>query len=65
MVDDISGGSTSEIIPQLPPGLTLKVSRTTRRRSAKIVAALEDHLLEGTMLAGLVCGSSCAASARR
>jgi len=30
----------------------------------KIVAALENHLVEGTVLAASWCGSSCAASAR-
>ena len=43
-----------QIIPQLPPGLTIKVSTDDSVPIKKIVAALEDHLVEGTILAGLV-----------
>ena len=54
LVDDIRGRLDSEIIPQLPAGLTLTVSIDDSAPIRKIVAALEDHLLEGTILAGLV-----------
>jgi HAE1 family hydrophobic/amphiphilic exporter-1 len=54
LVDDIRGRLESEIIPQLPAGLTLTVSIDDSAPIRKIVAALEDHLLEGTILAGLV-----------
>jgi len=54
LVDDIRGRLDSEIIPQLPAGLTLTVSIDDSAPIRKIVSALEDHLLEGTILAGLV-----------
>ncbi len=54
LVDDIRARLDSEIIPQLPAGLTLTVSIDDSAPIRKIVAALEDHLLEGTILAGLV-----------
>ena len=54
LVDDIRARLDAEIIPQLPAGLTLTVSIDDSAPIRKIVAALEDHLLEGTILAGLV-----------
>ena len=54
LVDDIRRRLDSEIIPQLPAGLTLTVSIDDSAPIRKIVSALEDHLLEGTILAGLV-----------
>jgi len=54
LVDDIRERLDTEIIPQLPAGLTLTVSIDDSAPIRKIVSALEDHLLEGTILAGLV-----------
>ncbi len=54
LVDDIRERLDNQIIPQLPAGLTLKVSIDDSAPIRKIVSALEDHLLEGTILAGLV-----------
>jgi HAE1 family hydrophobic/amphiphilic exporter-1 len=54
LVDDIRERLDTQIIPQLPAGLTLKVSIDDSAPIRKIVSALEDHLLEGTILAGLV-----------
>jgi HAE1 family hydrophobic/amphiphilic exporter-1 len=54
LVDDIRQRLDTQIIPQLPAGLTLTVSIDDSAPIRKIVAALEDHLLEGTILAGLV-----------
>jgi HAE1 family hydrophobic/amphiphilic exporter-1 len=54
LVDDIRRRLDEEVIPQLPPGLTIKVSSDDSAPIRKIVAALEDHLVEGTILAGLV-----------
>jgi len=54
LVDDVRARLDREIIPQLPAGLSLKVSIDDSAPIRKIVAALEDHLLEGTILAGLV-----------
>jgi hydrophobic/amphiphilic exporter-1 (mainly G- bacteria), HAE1 family len=54
LVDDIRERLETQIIPQLPAGLTLTTSIDDSAPIRKIVAALEDHLLEGTILAGLV-----------
>ena len=54
LVDDIRRRLDEQIIPQLPAGLTIKVSSDDSAPIRKIVAALEDHLVEGTILAGLV-----------
>jgi HAE1 family hydrophobic/amphiphilic exporter-1 len=54
LVDDIRARLDTQIIPQLPAGLTLKVSIDDSSPIRKIVNALEDHLVEGTILAGLV-----------
>jgi len=54
LVDDIRKRLDEQVIPQLPPGLAIKVSTDDSDPIRKIVAALEDHLIEGTILAGLV-----------
>ena len=54
LVDDIRERLDTQIIPQLPAGLTLKVSIDDSAPIRRIVSALEEHLLEGTVLAGLV-----------
>jgi HAE1 family hydrophobic/amphiphilic exporter-1 len=54
LVDDIRRRLDEQIIPQLPAGLTIQVSSDDSAPIRKIVAALEDHLVEGTILAGLV-----------
>jgi len=54
LVDDVRRRLDEQIIPQLPAGLTIQVSSDDSAPIRKIVAALEDHLVEGTILAGLV-----------
>jgi len=54
LVDDVRRRLDEQVIPQLPAGLTVKVSSDDSAPIRKIVAALEDHLVEGTILAGLV-----------
>jgi HAE1 family hydrophobic/amphiphilic exporter-1 len=54
LVDDIRERLDTQIVPQLPAGLTMKVSIDDSTPIRRIVSALEDHLLEGTVLAGLV-----------
>ena len=54
LVDDVRRRLDEQVIPQLPAGLTLKVSSDDSAPIRKIVAALQDHLVEGTVLAGLV-----------
>jgi hypothetical protein len=53
LVDDIRARLDAQIIPQLPAGLTLTVSIDDSNPIRKIVSALEDHLVEGTILLGL------------
>ncbi|MGE0467583.1 MAG: efflux RND transporter permease subunit [Steroidobacteraceae bacterium] len=43
-----------DIIPQLPAGMTLRVALDDAELIEEIVAALGDHLIEGTVLAALV-----------
>ena len=54
LVDDVRARLATQIVPQLPAGLEIKVSTDDSEPIRKIVAALEDHLIEGTVLAGLV-----------
>ncbi|RPI12991.1 MAG: efflux RND transporter permease subunit [Lysobacterales bacterium] len=54
LVDDVRARLEAEILPQLPPGLSLEVSSDDSTPIRKIVHALENHLVEGTVLAGLV-----------
>ena len=54
LVDDVRRRLDEQVIPQLPAGLTIRVSSDDSAPIRKIVAALEDHLVEGTVLAGLV-----------
>ncbi len=54
LVDDVLARLDSQIIPQLPPGLSISTSADDAAPIRKIVAALEIHLVEGTVLAGLV-----------
>lgn len=54
LVDDVLARLDSQIIPQLPPGLSIEVSTDDAAPIRLIVAALENHLIEGTLLAGLV-----------
>jgi HAE1 family hydrophobic/amphiphilic exporter-1 len=54
LVDDVRRRLEEQVIPQLPAGLTIKYSTDDSAPIRKIVSALEDHLVEGTVLAGLV-----------
>jgi HAE1 family hydrophobic/amphiphilic exporter-1 len=54
IVDDVLARLDQEIRPQLPAGMTLKVVVDSSQPIREIVASLEDHLIEGTILAALV-----------
>lgn len=54
VVDAVKVRLREEIVPQLPPGLKLEASVDTAIVIKERVAALKNHLLEGTLLAGLV-----------
>ena len=54
LVDDIRRKLEADILPQLPVGMTLSVSSDDSTPIRKIVASLQDHLVEGTLLAAFV-----------
>ena len=54
IVDDVLARLDREIRPQLPPGMTLKVVVDSSSPIRAIVSSLQDHLIEGTLLAALV-----------
>jgi len=54
ITEEIKRRLTTEIIPQLPPGLTLRIAADDSALILDIVDALKEHLLSGTLLAALV-----------
>ena len=54
IVDAIKQRLETEIIPQLPPGMTLDVVSNDAIFIQEIVDSLKEHLIEGTLLASLV-----------
>ena len=54
IVDAIKKRLETEIIPQLPPGMTLDVVSNDAIFIKEIVDSLKEHLLEGTLLASLI-----------
>jgi hydrophobic/amphiphilic exporter-1 (mainly G- bacteria), HAE1 family len=54
IVDDVLARLDRDIRPQLPAGVTLNVVVDSSQPIRAIVASLEDHLIEGTLLAALV-----------
>lgn len=54
VVDEVQRRLDAEIRPQLPPGMTLKLAVDQAGPIREIVKALQEHLVEGTLLAALV-----------
>jgi len=54
IVDEITARLEREIIPQLPPGMRIQVASDDSELIRDIVNALQRHLVEGAILAGLV-----------
>ena len=54
VVEAVEQRLEQQIRPELPPGLELSVAISDASVIRSIVAALEEHLVEGTVLAGLV-----------
>ena len=54
IVDAIKQRLETEIIPQLPPGMTLDVVSNDAIFIQEIVDSLKEHLIEGTLLASLI-----------
>ncbi|TCV86399.1 efflux RND transporter permease subunit [Sulfurirhabdus autotrophica] len=54
IVGEVKKRLDEEIIPQLPPGMTIKVASNDALFIQQMVDALKQHLIEGTLLAALV-----------
>ncbi len=54
IVDRVKEKLAKEIIPELPPGMSITISSNDAIFINEMVAALKEHLLEGTLLASLV-----------
>lgn len=54
IVDAIKKRLETEIIPQLPPGMTLDVVSNDAIFIQEIIDSLKEHLIEGTLLASLI-----------
>ncbi len=54
VIDEVLARMEREIIPQLPPGITLEAATNDAIIINELIEALETHLIEGIILAGLV-----------
>jgi len=54
IVDAIKKRLETEIIPQLPPGMTLSIVSNDAVYIQEIIDSLKEHLIEGTILASLI-----------
>lgn len=54
IIDEVNKRLEEQIIPQLPPGLRLQVATDDSELIREIVKSLQDHLVEGALLAALI-----------
>ncbi|BBE50124.1 Multidrug resistance protein MdtB [Ferriphaselus amnicola] len=54
IADEVQRRLAKDIVPSLPPGMTLKVATNDAAYIMEMIGALKEHLIEGTLLAGLV-----------
>jgi HAE1 family hydrophobic/amphiphilic exporter-1 len=54
ILEEVKRRLEEEILPQLPPGTTLEIASDDTRFIITIVNALQEHLIEGTLLAAFV-----------
>ena len=54
IVDEVMHRLENEIIPQLPPGMTIQIASDDSELIREIVRALQEHLVEGALLAAFV-----------
>ncbi len=54
IVDAVQERLDNEIIPQLPPGMRIQIASDDSELIREIVRALQEHLVEGALLAALV-----------
>ncbi|MEN6587351.1 MAG: efflux RND transporter permease subunit, partial [Sulfuricella sp.] len=54
IIDAVQKRLDNEIIPQLPPGMTIQLASNDAIFIKDMVQALQEHLIEGTLLAALI-----------
>lgn len=54
IIDEVKRRLDEEILPFLPPGMTIKIASNDALFIQQMVRALQEHLLSGTLLAALV-----------
>jgi HAE1 family hydrophobic/amphiphilic exporter-1 len=54
LIDEVKRRLDTEILPQLPAGMSLSIATDDAHIILEIIGALEEHLLEGALLAALV-----------
>lgn len=54
IVDEVKRRLEADIVPSLPPGMTLKIATNDAAYIQEMINALKEHLIEGTLLAALV-----------
>lgn len=54
IVDEVKRRLETDIIPQLPPGMTIQIASNDAVFIKQMVRSLQEHLIEGTLLAALV-----------
>ncbi|MDY6943189.1 MAG: efflux RND transporter permease subunit [Pseudomonadota bacterium] len=54
IIDEVKRRLEEEIVPQLPPGLDVGIASDTSGFILELVHALQEHLVVGTVLAGLI-----------
>lgn len=54
IIDAVQKRLDNEIIPQLPPGMTIKLASSDAIFIKEMVKSLQEHLIEGTLLAALI-----------
>lgn len=54
IIDNVKAKLEKEIVPQLPPGMTLTVASNDALFIQEMVNSLMEHLIEGTVLAALI-----------
>ncbi len=54
IIKEVENRLKNHILPQLPPGLELRIASNDADYIQEIITSLQDHLVEGTLLAALV-----------
>src|SRR5690606_29628896 len=54
IIDEVERRLVEDIVPNLPPGMKISVSSSDAIFIKELVYALQEHLVEGTLLAALI-----------